>query len=237
MKSLLIQIIVFLFLFILSSNKEIRNIKYEEDDTIGILTIISPDNSIIIEMDILDEMENILDKIDTNKIRVLMITDNPLTNNEIKFDYNEKENKLDKDILTKLDKFEIPIIFSINNYALGIMFELFLTSDIRICSEKAMLGYPLFEESQRLSGLIGKGMAKQIIFTKQIINAKEALRIRLVNNIYPQNELMDRAKDLSKMISRNGNNAIKKSKKAINEGNRNVENDKSIYKLKYACQN
>ena len=237
MKSLLIQIIVFLILFILSSNKEIKNIKYEEDDTIGILTIISPDNSIIIEMDILDEMENILDKIDTNKIRVLIITDNPLTNNEIKFDYNEKENKLDKDILTKLDKFEIPIIFSINNYALGIMFELFLTSDIRICSEKAMLGYPLFEESQRLSSLIGQGMSKQIMFTKQIINAKEALRIRLVNNIYPQNELMDRAKELSKMISRNGNNAIKKAKKAINEGNRNVANDKNIYKLKCACQN
>ena len=237
MKSLLIQIIVFLFLFILSSNKEIKNIKYEEDDTIGILTIISPDNSIIIEMDILDEMENILNKIDTNKIRVLIITDNPLTNNEIKFDYNEKENKLDKDILTKLDKFEIPIIFSINNYALGIMFELFLTSDIRICSEKAMLGYPLFEESQRLSSLIGQGMSKQIMFTKQIINAKEALRIRLVNNIYPQNELMDRAKELSKMISKNGNNAIKKAKKAINEGNRNVANDKNIYKLKCACQN
>ena len=237
MKSLLIQIIVFLFLFILSSNKEIKNIIYEEDDTIGILTIISPDNSIIIEMDILEEMENILDKIDTNKIRVLMITDNPLTNNEIKFDYNEKENKLDKDILTKLDKFEIPIIFSINNYALGIMFELFLTSDIRICSEKAMLGYPLFEESQRLSSLIGQGMSKQIMFTKQIINAKEALRIRLVNNIYPQNELMDRAKELSKMISKNGNNAIKKAKKAINEGNRNVANDKNIYKLKCACQN
>ena len=237
MKSLLIQIIVFLYLFILSSNKEIKNIKYEEDDTIGILTIISPDNSIIIEMDILDEMENILDKIDTNKIRVLMITDNPLTNNEIKFDYNEKENKLDKDILTKLDKFEIPIIFAINNYALGIMFELFLTSDIRICSEKAMLGYPLFEESQRLSSLIGQGMSKQIMFTKQIINAKEALRIRLVNNIYPQNELMDRAKELSKMISKNGNNAIKKAKKAINEGNRNVANDKNIYKLKCACQN
>ena len=237
MKSLLIQIIVFLFLFILSSNKEIKNIKYEEDDTIGIITIISPDNSIIIEMDILEEMENILDKIDINKIRVLIITDNPLANNEIKFDYNEKENKLDKDILTKLDKFEIPIIFSINNYALGIMFELFLTSDIRICSEKAMLGYPLFEESQRLSSLIGQGMSKQIMFTKQIINAKEALRIRLVNNIYPQNELMDRAKELSKMISRNGNNAIKKAKKAINEGNRNVANDKNIYKLKCACQN
>ena len=237
MKSLLIQIIVFLFLFILSSNKEIKNIKYEEDDTIGILTIISPDNSIIIEMDILEEMENILDKIDINKIRVLIITDNPLANNEIKFDYDEKENKLDKDILTKLDKFEIPIIFAINNYALGIMFELFLTSDIRICSEKAMLGYPLFEESQRLSSLIGQGMSKQIMFTKQIINAKEALRIRLVNNIYPQNELMDRAKELSKMISRNGNNAIKKAKKAINEGNRNVANDKNIYKLKCACQN
>jgi len=238
MKSLLIQIvIVFSILATVSYNKEIKNLKYEEDESISVLTIIYPDNSVNLEMDILEEIENVLDRIDINKIRVLIITDNASADNEIKFDYNQNENNLNKDIFKKLEYFEIPIIFAIKNYALGIMFELFLSSDIRMCSEKAMLGYPLFEESQRLSRLIGKGMAKQIIFTKQIINAKEALRIRLVNNIYPQNELLERAKELSKMISRNGNNAIRKAKIAINEGNRNVENDKNIYKLKCACQN
>ena len=169
MKNSLIQMIFFSALLIFSWNKEIKNIKYEEDDSIGILTVNFPDNSVDLDIDMLEEMEIILDKIDINKIKILIITENSSLNNEIKLDYYKSENFLDKDILKKLDKFKIPIIAAINNYALGIMFEIFLTSDIRICSEKAVLGFPLFEESQRLSRLIGPGMSKQIIFTKQII--------------------------------------------------------------------
>ena len=237
MKNSLIQIIVFFILSIFSLNKEIKRVQYEEDKSIGVLTINYPDNSIDIDYDILTEMENILCSIDINRIKVLIITENSSSNNEINFNWDETENSFNSNVFRKLEQFEIPIIAAINNYSLRFMFEIALSADIRLCSEKAILGYPLFESSQKLSKLIGIGKSKQIIFTKQIINAKEALRIGIVNNIYPQNELMNKAKELSEKISKNSNNAIKKAKLAINEGTKYIQNNKNIYKLKCACQN
>ena len=199
MKNAKIQIIIFLILTIFSLNEEIKNVKYEEDKEIGILTIKHPDNSIYFEIDIIDEIEHILDEIISNKIKVLIITEDSSINNQINYECDKTEDDYDENFFTKLEQLEIPIISVINHFSLGLMFEITLSSDIRICSEKAILGHPIFLEPQRLSRLIGIGMSKQIIFTKQIINAKEALKIGLVNNIYPQNELMDKARELAEI--------------------------------------
>ena len=198
MKNAKIQIIIFLILTIFSLNKEIKNVKYEEDKEIGILTIKHPDNSIYFEIDIIDEIEHILDEIISNKIKVLIITEDSSINNQINYECDKTEDDYDENFFTKLEQLEIPIISVINHFSLGLMFEISLSSDIRICSEKAILGHPIFLEPQRLSRLIGIGMSKQIIFTKQIINAKEALKIGLFNEIYPQNELMNMARALVK---------------------------------------
>ena len=237
MKNAKIQIIIFLILTIFSLNKEIKNVKYEEDKEIGILTIKHPDNSIYFEIDIIDEIEHILDEIISNKIKVLIITEDSSINNQINYECDKTEDDYDENFFTKLEQLEIPIISVINHFSLGLMFEITLSSDIRICSEKAILGHPIFLEPQRLSRLIGIGMSKQIIFTKQIINAKEALKIGLVNNMYPQNELMDKARELAEIISKNSHNAIKKAKTAINEGTKYINNEKNIFKLKCSCQN
>ena len=237
MKNAKIQIIIFLILTIFSSNKEIKNVKYEEDKEIGILTIKHPDNSIYFEIDIIDEIEHILDEIISNKIKVLIITEDSSINNQINYECDKTEDDYDENFFTKLEQLEIPIISVINHFSLGLMFEITLSSDIRICSEKAILGHPIFLEPHRLSRLIGIGMSKQIIFTKQIINAKEAFKIGLVNNIYPQNELMDKARELAEIISKKSHNAIKKAKTAINEGTKYINNEKNIFKLKCSCQN
>ena len=110
-----------------------------------------------------------------------------------------------------------------------------MSCDIRICSDNAIFGQPEvglgitpgFGGTQRLARLVGMGMAKQMIFTAQNIKAQEALRIGLVNAVYPQNELLAEAKKLALSIAKNGPNAIKKSKKAINEGIQ-VDIDKAI---------
>ena len=238
MKKLLTQMIIILILLVFSFTKEIHNIIYKEEKSIGILTIIYPDNSIDLNNEILEEIELSLNKIDINKINVLIITENS-SKKSIECDNNISENNINKNILKKLEEFEIPIIVAINNYGLGIMFEILLISDIKICSENALLGYPLISDSKRLSKLIGSGMSKQIMFTKQIINAKEALRIGLVNSIYSEKELINKAKELGILISKNSNNALKKAKLAINEGTKYIEKEKenNIYKLKCACQN
>ena len=232
------QMIIILILLVFSFTKEIHNIIYKEEKSIGILTIIYPDNSIDLNNEILEEIELSLNKIDINKINVLIITENS-SKKSIECDNNISENNINKNILKKLEEFEIPIIVAINNYGLGIMFEILLISDIKICSENALLGYPLISDSKRLSKLIGSGMSKQIMFTKQIINAKEALRIGLVNSIYSEKELINKAKELGILISKNSNNALKKAKLAINEGTKYIEKEKenNIYKLKCACQN
>jgi hypothetical protein len=71
------------------------------------------------------------------------------------------------------------------------------------------------------------GIAKQMIYTGQNIKSNEALRIGLVNAVYPQNELLNEAKKLASLIGKNGPNSIKNSKKAINEGMQ-VDMDKAI---------
>ena len=235
MKKKIIQILFFSAFVAFSLNKDIKYIKYEEDKSIGIMAIYFPENSIDIDNKILIELEYILEKININKIKVLIITDISSLNNNINCDITKAP--INENIFKKLEQFEIPIIAAINNYALGVMFEISLIADIRICSENALLGYPLFLKTQRLSKLISLSISKQIIFTKQIINTKEALRIGLINSIYPQNELMNKAKELSEIISKNSNNAIKKAKLAINEGNKYIDNNKNIYKLKCAFQN
>ena len=203
------QMIIILILLVFSFTKEIHNIIYKEEKSIGILTIIYPDNSIDLNNEILEEIELSLNKIDINKINVLIITENS-SKKSIECDNNISENNINKNILKKLEEFEIPIIVAINNYGLGIMFE-----------------------------ILGSGMSKQIMFTKQIINAKEALRIGLVNSIYSEKELINKAKELGILISKNSNNALKKAKLAINEGTKYIEKEKenNIYKLKCACQN
>lgn len=110
-----------------------------------------------------------------------------------------------------------------------------LSCDIRICSENGIfcqpevsLGInPVFGGTQRLSRIIGIGMAKQLIYTAQNIKAEEVLNIRLVNAIFQKNELINEAKKLALIIVINGRNAIKNSKRAINEGI-NVDIDKGI---------
>ena len=101
-----------------------------------------------------------------------------------------------------------------------------MSCDIRLCSDNAIFGQPEvglgitpgFGGTQRLARLVGVGMAKQMIFTGKNIDAKEAIRIGLVNNVYPKEELLNEAKKLANNIAKNGANAVKNSKKAINEG-------------------
>ena len=224
---------------------ETEFIKYEEEGEISILTINRPKALNALNSQVLEELGKTLDTIDTNKIRALIVTGSgeksfvagadiaemsTLTKVE-----GEKFSKKGNDIFRKLETFPIPVIAAINGFALGGGCELSMSCDIRICSENAIFGQPEvglgiipgFGGTQRLARLIGMGMAKEMIFTAQNIKAEKALRIGLVNAIYPQNELLNEAKKLALIIAKNGANAIKNSKKAINEGMQ-VDIDKAI---------
>ena len=78
------------------------------------------------------------------------------------------------------------------------------------------LGFtPGFGGTQRLARIIGMGMAKQMIYTGQNIKAQEALRIGLVNAVYPQKELLNEAKKLAQIISKMAQMLLKILKKPL----------------------
>ena len=229
---------IFLLSFLINTilSIETQFIKYEEDGSTGILTINRPKALNALNSQVLEELDKTLDNININKVKALIITGSgeksfvagadiaemsKLTKEEGK-SFGKKGN----DIFRKLEKFPIPVIAAINGFALGGGCEIAMSCDIRICSENAIFGQPEvglgitpgFGGTQRLARIIGPGMAKQIIFTGQTINAEEALRIGLVNTIFPQNELMNEAKKLAQNIGKNILNAVKNSKRAINDG-------------------
>ena len=196
-------IILFLLINTLYSI-EYNFIKYEEEDSIAILTINRPKALNALNSQVLDELNNSLDNINLSKIKSLIITGageksfvagadisemSTLTKKEA-----EAFGKKGNDIFRKIETFQIPVIAAVNGFALGGGCEISMSCDIRICSDNAIFGQPEvglgitpgFGGTQRLPRLIGASMAKQIIFTGQNIKAEEALRIGLVNAIYPQ---------------------------------------------------
>ena len=225
-----------LSLFIIVVSLETEFIRYEEDGEISFLTISRPKALNALNSQVLDELDKTLDSIDTNKIRVLIITGageksfvagaDIAEMSQLTKKQGEEFSKKGNNVFRKIETFPIPVIAAINGFALGGGCEISMSCDIRICSDNAIFGQPEvglgitpgFGGTQRLARLVGMGMAKQMIYTAQNIKAEEALRIGLVNAIYPQNELLNEAKKLALTIAKNGPNAIKNSKKAINEG-------------------
>ena len=239
------QLIVLSLLVFSVFSIENQFIKYEEDGMTALLTINRPKALNALNSQVLDELDKTLDSIDTNKIRALIITGageksfvagadigemSSLTKQE-----GEAFGKKGNDVFRKLETFPIPVIAAINGFALGGGCEISMSCDIRICSDNAIFGQPEvglgitpgFGGTQRLARIVGPGMAKQMIYTGKNINAEEALRIKLVNAVYPQSELLNEAKKLAETIARQAPIAVRNSKKAINDGLQ-VDMDKAI---------
>jgi len=129
-------------------------------------------------------------------------------------------------ILFKIENLEKPVIAAINGYALGGGCELAMACDVRIASDTAKLGLPEinlgiipgYGGTQRLPRLVGKGRAKWMILTGEMISAPEALRIGLVDLVVPAAELMGKARELAKTIAAKAPLAVAWAKRSINVG-------------------
>lgn len=119
-----------------------------------------------------------------------------------------------------------PFIAAVNGYALGGGCELAMACDIRLASETARFGQPEvnlgiipgFGGTQRLPRLIGKGRALEMILTGEMVDAREALRIGLVNKVVAADELMAAATGLARMIAAKGAVAVQLCKQAVGNG-------------------
>jgi len=211
-------------------------VKFDTEGAVGVVTIERPKALNALNSEVLAELEACFDSIDTDVIRAVILTGSGDKSFVAGADIAEMSKlnpaegeafgKKGNDVFRKIETFPIPVIAAVNGFALGGGCEIAMSCDIRICSDNAMFGQPEvglgitpgFGGTQRLARLIGAGMAKQLIYTARNIKADEALRIGLVNAVYPQEELMPAAKKIAAAIAQNAPIAVRACKKAINDG-------------------
>jgi enoyl-CoA hydratase len=123
----------------------------------------------------------------------------------------------------KIIRFEKPTIAAINGYALGSGYELALACDIRIAAEEAQIGSPEAKVTSSITGgafrlvqdLIGPGKSKELLFTGETIDGKEAERIGLVNKAVPLESLETEVDQMAGKIAANSAISLKMIKKGL----------------------
>ncbi len=126
----------------------------------------------------------------------------------------------------RIDNFKVPVIAAVNGFALGGGLELALACDFIIASDKAKFSAPEvnlglipgFNGTQRLYRVVGAAFAKYMLFTAELVDANEALRIGLAQKVVPVDELIHEVRILAQKIASKGPDAIKAVKRAVNVG-------------------
>jgi enoyl-CoA hydratase len=129
-------------------------------------------------------------------------------------------------VLTRMENLSIPVVAAVNGFALGGGLEVALACHLRIFAENAKVGLPEvtlgiipgYGGTQRLPRVVGKGVALQMILTGKPIDAAEAYRIGLANQVVPPGEALEAAKKLVGKILNNGPVALKMALEAVNHG-------------------
>jgi enoyl-CoA hydratase len=137
-----------------------------------------------------------------------------------------EQARMGQSITRQMERMRKPVVVAINGFALGGGCEIAMGGDIRIASENAKFGQPEvnlglipgYGGSQRMTRLVGRGMSMYLCLTGELIDAKEALRIGLVQKVVPLAELMTEAKRIAQLIATKAPLAIAACKRAINNG-------------------
>jgi len=216
-----------------------KTLLLEIKDHVAVVTINRPDKLNALNAQTINDLDLVFDELkNDNDIYVIILTGSGEKAFVAGADISEL-SKLDivgakefaergQAVFNKIEQSDKPVIAVVNAFALGGGCELALACHIRIASETAKFGQPEvnlgiipgYGGTQRLARLINSGRATEYILTADMIDANEALRIGLVNKVYPLNELMDNAQGMATKIAGKGQQAIRlamKSIRAVNE--------------------
>ena len=214
-----------------------KNTLYQKSEGIATITINRPESLNAINEDTISEiLSELNDAKKDEKIKVIVVTGAGDRAFSVGADIKIMENmnplmarelsRIGHRMCEEIERLEKPVIAVINGYALGGGLELAMACDIRIASEKARLGQseinigliPGWGGTQRLPRFVGKGIAKEMIFTGKMISADEALRLGLVNKVVPQDELMEELMKTAGIIASKGKVSLREAKQAVNKG-------------------
>lgn len=214
-----------------------ENLLFEKADGIGIVTMNRPKALNALNAATMYELDRMVDQLaKDDEVQVVILTGSGDKAFVAGADITEMQSmsavegrnwgKLGQAVFNKLENLPKPVIAAVHGFALGGGNELAMACDIRIASDKAKFGQPEvslgippgFAGTQRLARLVGKGRAKELLFTGDMIDAAEAYRIGLVNKVVSQEELMEAAKAMAKKIMSRAPIAVQLCKAAVNEG-------------------
>ena len=141
-------------------------------------------------------------------------------------DEMKKQRALFVKTFTAVAQFPKPMVAAVNGFALGGGCEFALCCDFIVASEKATFGLPEVGlaiipgggGTQLLPRVIGRALAKELIFTGRRIPAQEAYRLGLANHVAPPEKLMEKTMEIMLEITKNGPIALQQAKRSINLG-------------------
>jgi enoyl-CoA hydratase len=214
-----------------------ENIILEKEEKLAVLYINRPKAMNALNKDTLLEIKDAVTAVnDDPAVELLIITGSGdksfVAGADIAFMQNlsameaREFGALGQKVFRLIEAVEKPVIAAVNGFALGGGCELAMCCDFRIAASNAKFGQPEvglgitpgFGGTQRLPRLVGPGMAKQLLYTADVINADEAFRIGLVNKVVQPEELLPEVKKIAGRILSKGQLAVRLSKAAANEG-------------------
>jgi len=216
----------------------LNNLLWEQDSSVVTVSFNRPKAMNALNQETLDELEQVIRKVaNDSSIRVLILTGTGGKAFVGGADIGELRAlesssagvalcRRAQGIAASLEEMSIPVIAVINGFALGGGLELALACDIRLAADTAQVGLPEITlgiipgngGTQRLARLVGKGMAKYLIFTGNHLTAQEALELGIVEKVYPAGELLSQAKELASKLAMRAPVALAMAKRAINIG-------------------
>ena len=214
-----------------------NNLLMEVENEIAVVTINRPKSLNALNSETLAELNTCLAEIEgRTDTKVVILTGSGSKSFVAGADISEMVNAtpaegramglLAREAFGRLENMPQVTIAAVNGFALGGGCEISMACDIRVAAENAKFAQPEcglgilpgFGGTQRLARLVGKGRAKEMIFTCDMIDAQDAYRIGLANHVVPQEELLDYCKAMAGRIMKNAPYAVSLAKQVINSG-------------------
>lgn len=232
----------------MSEEKSLINLTVENN--IAIIKLNNPPVNVLNRL-LLEQLNETVNEVkDNSEVKVIVLTGEGSafaagadikSMPQLKAKQGEEMASFGQNIFSNLESLDKVSICAINGVALGGGMELAMSCDIRIISEKAKIGQPEinlgiipgYGGTQRLTRIVGKAKAKEIILTGDNINAQEAYQLGIATKITSPEELMNTALELASKIASKGQVAVRAAKKAIDEGFEQSLNDSMKTEAKY----
>ncbi len=217
---------------------DFKNLIFEKQDRVGIITINRPQAQNSISIETMHELGHLLDEIETDTdLRVLVVTGSGETafvaGGDLKdfrsldsFQAGRWMSLYMQGILNRFEDLNQPVIAAINGYAFGGGCEFAVACDFRIASESAQLGFRQVRfgimtgwgGTQRLLRLVGRSKATEMLLTGDILTAQQALAIGLVDRVVPEGQIIEASLEMAARIAQNPPLALANIKRAIVKG-------------------